>query len=326
MKRSTSRKKGVLFYFTYVYIDNVPLQHCPPKYVRITMKLGYRNHKTLGECRLVLEEDEFDRYFYGKDRKDKLLTIAWNRGGPQDVLIDGVRHEFPSNTVLCLMVNQTFRFANPKCIVAWQFNKPFYCIVDHDKEVSCVGFLFYGSRDMMFIVLDETMQYKLDLLLKVFLDEFQTVDNIQQDMLLMLLKRLIIIITRLAKEQFLNQDELPETKLSIIRQYNLLVEKHYKTEHRVKFYADQLHRSPKTLANLFALYNDKSPLTIIQERVVLEAKRLLLYTDKSAKEIAYELGFADAGHFSAFFKKMTSQSPSDFRDNKPVVLAGRNSC
>ncbi|PWV53988.1 helix-turn-helix domain-containing protein [Chitinophaga sp. S165] len=288
------------------------------------MRLAYKNNKTSGECRLILDEPEFDRYFYGKDRKEKLLTIAWNRGESQAVLIDGVQYEFPNNTILCLMVNQTFQFANPECIVAWQFNRPFYCIVDHDKEVSCVGFLFYGSRDMMFIALNNVMQYKIDLLLKVFLDEFETVDNIQQDMLQMLLKRLIIIITRLAKEQFLNEEELPESKLSIVRQYNLLVEKNYKVEHRVKFYADQLNRSPKTLANLFALYNDKSPLAIIQDRVLLEAKRLLIYTDKTSKEIAYDLGFADAAHFSAFFKKLASFAPSDFRNNKPAILTSNN--
>lgn len=291
------------------------------------MRLAYKNNKTSGECRLILDEEEFDRYFYGKDRREKLLTIAWNRGESQPVLIDGVQYNFPSNTILCLMVNQTFQFANPECIVAWQFNRPFYCIVDHDKEVSCVGFLFYGSREMMFIELDSAKQYKIDLLLKVFLDEFETVDNIQQDMLQMLLKRLIIIITRLAKEQFLNAEELTEPKLDIVRQYNLLVEKNYKVEHRVKFYADQLSRSPKTLANLFALYNDKSPLAIIQERVLLEAKRLLIYTDKSSKEIAYELGFADAAHFSVFFKKLTSFAPSDFRNNKPVILGNSdNNC
>lgn len=291
------------------------------------MRLAFKNNKTSGECRLILDEEEFDRQFYGKDRKEKLLTIAWNRGGAQEVLIDGVQYEFPPNTIVCLMINQTFQFSNPECIVAWQFNKPFYCIVDHDKEVSCVGFLFYGSRDMMFIALDNAKQYKIDLLLKVFLDEFETVDNIQQDMLQMLLKRLIIIITRLAKEQFLNVEELTTSKLDIIRQYNLLVEMNYKIEHRVKFYADQLNRSPKTLANLFALYNNKSPLAIIQDRVVLEAKRLLLYTDKSSKEIAYELGFTDAAHFSAFFKKMTSFAPSDFRNSKPAILtAGNSSC
>ncbi len=47
------------------------------------MKLEYRNSKTAGECKLIYEESSFDRQFYGKDRKDKLLTIAWNKGESQ---------------------------------------------------------------------------------------------------------------------------------------------------------------------------------------------------------------------------------------------------
>jgi AraC-like DNA-binding protein len=211
------------------------------------------------------------------------------------------------------MVNQTFSFTDAASIVAWQFNRAFYCIVDHDKEVSCVGFLFYGSQ-LMFTALNKENTHKVDLLLQIFIEEFETVDNIQEDMLRMLLKRLIIIVTRLAKQQFLQVPDLPEQKLDIIRQFNLLVENHYKKEHSVKFYADQVNRSPKTLSNLFALYNEKSPLTVILDRIVLEAKRLLLYTDKSAKEIAFELGFEDAAYFSNFFKKNAEVSPSDFRN------------
>jgi AraC-like DNA-binding protein len=216
------------------------------------------------------------------------------------------------------MVNQSFHFDKPEDIIAWQFNRDFYCIVDHDKEVSCVGFLFYGSQKTMFTPLDEQMQQKIGLLLKVFVEEFETVDNVQEEMLRMLLKRLIIIITRLAKEYFLKDRDLSDQKLDIIRKYNLLVENHYKTQHRVKFYADQLNRSPKTLANLFAIYNNKSPLAVIQERVLLEAKRLLMYTDRSSKEIAYELGFEDVAYFSSFFKKLASVSASKFRKVKPI--------
>jgi len=285
------------------------------------MKLIYRNSKTTGECRLVFDEDALDRIFYGRDRREKLLTIAWNRGATQSVVVDGVQYRFPQHTILCLMINQSFHFSNPRDIIAWQFNRDFYCIVNHDKEVSCVGFLFYGSHQLMFTALNEEKQYKLDLLLKVFIEEFETVDNIQEDMLQMLLKRLIIIITRLAKQQFLSE-ALTDQKLDIIRQFNLLVEQNYKKQHRVKFYAEQLHRSPKTLANLFALYNNRSPLAVIQDRIALEAKRLLIYTDRSSKEIAYELGFEDAAYFSNFFKKAVSVSPSEFRNSKASLLSG----
>src|ERR1700710_1247854 len=104
------------------------------------MKFAYKNAKTGSECRLALEEHQFDRIFYGKDRKDKLLTIAWNRGEDQQITIDGIEYDFPTNTIVCLMVNQSFHFSATEHIVAWQFNRDFYCIVDHDREVSCVGF------------------------------------------------------------------------------------------------------------------------------------------------------------------------------------------
>jgi AraC family transcriptional activator of pobA len=279
------------------------------------MKLQYKNNKTSGECRLIYDEEHFDRQFYSKDRNDKLLTIAWNRGEAQPVNIDGIEYVFPSNTIICLMVNQSYTFHQPADIVAWQFNRSFYCIIDHDKEVSCVGFLFYGSNQVMFTQLDLTWTRRIHLLQQVFEEEFATIDNIQEDMLRMLIKRLIIILTRLAKQQFIKETDLPDQKLDIIREFNMLVEDHYKVQHSVKFYAEQINRSAKTLSNLFALYNNKSPQAVIQERIMLEAKRLLLYTDKSSKEIAYELGFEDAAYFSNFFKKNANLSPSEFRSN-----------
>lgn len=144
-------------------------------------------------------------------------------------------------------------------------------------------------------------------------------DPIQGEMMLALLKRLIIIATRLAREQYISEQHLPSDKLDILRKYNLLVENHFRQQHQVKFYADQLSKSPKTLSNLFAMYNHKSPLQVIQERVTLEARRLFFYTDKTAKEIAYELGFEDANHFSKFFKKQTGQSPTDFKKLNPII-------
>lgn len=278
----------------------------------------YNDSKSGADFRLISDEAEFDRQFYGKDRKDKLLTIAWNRGQDQKVVIDGIEYVFPSNAMLCLMVNESFYFSQPQDILAWQFNREFYCIVDHDKEVSCVGFLFYGSSERMFITLNDDDQRKIALLLQVFYDEFTTTDVVQGEMLMVLLKRLIIIVTRLAKQQYISKDDLPDDKLDVIRKFNLLVESHYRTQHQVKYYADQLFKSPKTISNLFALYNHKSPLTVIQERIIIEAKRLLTYTDKSAKEIAGELGFEDAAHFSRFFKKHTTLSPIAFRETSFV--------
>ena len=276
------------------------------------MRYSYREAKTDGVLNLLCREPGFGRQFF-QERATRLLTIAWNVGHDQPVTIDGIEHVFPAQTILPLMVNQTFAFACPETVVAWQFDREFYCIVDHDKEVSCVGFLFYGAKGPLFLQLDANEQRKFSALLAVFDDEFSTRDTIQGEMLRMLLKRLIIKLTRLAKEQYIDQ-QLTEPDLDIVRRFNMLVENNYRKLHAVSDYADLLNKSPKTLSNLFLLYNQQRPLQVIHERIALEARRLLLYTDKSAKEIAYELGFDEVPNFSRFFKKQVGVPPSEFKD------------
>ena len=277
------------------------------------MKLTYKKPDFAGELLLTFGEKTFDRAFFTRDRAQKYLTVAWNRGVRQKIVIDEIEREFPENSILPLMVNQSFRFENAADVVAWQFNRDFYCIVDHDMEVGCVGFLFYGSSDAMFLRLDETETRKNRMLLEVFKDEFESADSVQGDMLRVLLVRLIITITRLAKSQYLKEETVEDNKFDVIRRFNLLVENHFRAAHEVQFYAAELNKSPKTLSNYFALYGHKTPLQIIQERITLEAKRLFYYTNKTSKEIAYELGFDDPAHFSRFFKNQTASSPSEFK-------------
>ncbi|MBS1793211.1 MAG: helix-turn-helix domain-containing protein [Acidobacteria bacterium] len=277
------------------------------------MRYAFNNPETGGELRLTIGESSFDRAFFTRDRERKFLTIAWNRGPARKVTIDEVVYEFPENSLLPLMVSQSFRFEDAGGVTAWQFNRDFYCIVDNDREVSCVGFLFYGFSGVEFLRPGVKETRKIELLLEVFKDQFEEADNIQSEMLRVLLVRLIIIMTRLARTQLLSGAVVSPGKFELIRQFSLMVENHYREAHDVRFYADRLNKSPKTLANYFALTNSPSPLRIIQERIALEAKRLFHYTDKSSKEIAYELGFEDAAHFSRFFRNQTGKSPSEFR-------------
>ena len=278
------------------------------------MDLVFKDNKTNAWFNIINGNEKFDRLFFTQDRDDKLFTIAWNRGEAQKAVIDEVEYNFPANAILPLVVNQTFRFENAQDVVAWQFNRDFYCIIDHDQEVSCVGFIFYGTSQVMFIQLDEKEQEKITTLLQVFEDEFETADTIQGEMLRILLVRLIITITRLGKQQYISPENEDDAKFNLYREYNIMVELNYRDHHDVQFYASALNKSPKTLANVFALYGKKTPLQIIQERIVTEAKRLLYYTDKSVKEIAGEVGFDDTSHFSRFFKKQTSSTPTEFKN------------
>ena len=288
------------------------------------MLYSYQDPKTAGVLNLLCQEPQFERHFFQESQKP-LLTIAWNIGPEQSIRIDDLTYIVPQQSVLPLMISQSFFFEHPETIVAWQFDREFYCIVDHDREVSCVGFLFYGATVPMFLHLDAQEQRKFEALLMVFDDEFATHDTIQGEMLRMLLKRLIIKLTRLAKGQYLNRP-LTEKDLDIVRRFNLLVESHYRQFHTVSAYANLLNKSPKTLSNLFALYNQQSPLHIIHNRLTREAKRLLLYTDKSTKEIAFALGFEEVPHFSRFFKKQTGLPPSVFKEypNASLSVFGKN--
>jgi len=145
----------------------------------------------------------------------------------------------------------------------------------------------------------------------MFLLEMASKDKLQIEMLQMMLTRLIILCTRLRKEQ---GEVLLDTEThDVVREFNYLVETHFKTKHTVSEYADLLNKSPKTLSNFFAKQKQRSPLQVIQQRILLEARRLLAYTEMAIKEIAYEIGFDSVQTFSRFFKKKEGVSPLEYR-------------
>ena len=244
--------------------------------------------------------------------KETINTIVYNTAGPQEVVIDNIKYCMPADCVLPLVANQHFVFDQPENLVAWQFNRDFYCIADHDAEVGCVGFLFYGIEHPLFIPLSDEDRKSISALEMQCIEEMGIEDKMQGEMLRTVLKRLIIKITRLAKAQTVNYRQFTEDKMDIVRKFNLYLEANFRTQHEVRFYAQALNRSPKTLTNLFSLYNYPSPSKLIQRRIILEAKRYLYYTDKSAKEVAAELGFTSAAHFSRYFKAGAGVNFSEF--------------
>ncbi|QDO95465.1 AraC family transcriptional regulator [Formosa sediminum] len=253
-----------------------------------------------------------DLLAYKSAKQCEYYTFIWAKSEPINLVIDSVPFKLKPHSILALTPIQYLQFIDGSDITIYQFNQEFYCIKDHDQEVSCVGILFFGNTNIPVIHLNTTEQHKFETLHEVFIDELETEDNIQAEMLRMLMARFIIKSTRLlkAKEGMI---ETPKSlKVNLLREFNFLVEQHFKTEHSVSFYAEKLFKSPKTLSNNFAKLN-RSPLQIIHERIVLEAQRLLIYTDKTAKEIAYDIGFEDASHLSRLFKKHTGLSPSDYK-------------
>ena len=98
--------------------------------------------------------------------------------------------------------------------------------------------------------------------------------------------------------------------------YKLLVEKHFIEKRTVHEYATMLNITPKYLSDVVSETFGRSPLQIIHDLLLLEAKVQLGSTDKSVSEIAYYLKFDDPPHFTNFIKKRTGASPQEFRRNR----------
>ncbi len=251
--------------------------------------------------------------------KDKgLYKILWCKTDTASIVVDGYSLTLKKNQVVFCTPLNILEISVSSSFIATVFNREFYCIQEHDAEVSCQGFLFFGSSLPPVITLCEKDVQRFETIFFIFQEEFETKDHIQGEMLRVMLKRLLIQSTRLMKKETIPV-AMPNAQLDIVRQYHILVEKYFREEHQVAGYADLLFKSPKTLSNLFKQLGNRSPLKVINDRIILEAKRLLLYSNKTAEEIAYELGYKEAAHFSKFFKNQVGEPPVEFKKNKITV-------
>ena len=242
-----------------------------------------------------------------------LYKFIWVRNGILTVEIDHIPMRLEQDEIACLTPLHHIEIkAVEGEYLTFLFNSNFYCIFGHDDEVSCNGFLFHGSSQVMRLKLSQGQAANLNDIVRIFRQESAVRDNLQEEMLRIILKRFIITCTRIAREKCGVTPE-QEKAFDIVRRFYILVDQNFREKKQVQDYANLLFRSPKTLSNLFSSCGVPSPLRIIHERVEAEAKRLLLYTPKSAKEISELLGFEDLSTFSRFFKKMTGESVSDFR-------------
>jgi AraC family transcriptional activator of pobA len=246
------------------------------------------------------------------DRPD-LFKFIWVRSGVLKLEIDHAPVDLAADEIVPLTPFQHLDFHDSdECsYVILVFNTNFYCIYGHDSEVSCSGLLFHGGESTVTLSLDTDHSAELDEVLSNMKREFGSADNLQDEMLRILLKRFIITCTRLARQHF-NVTIEKERAFDLVRQFYVLVDNNFRTKKRVQEYADMIGRSPKTLTNLFASYGLPSPLRVIRERVAAEAKRLLLYSHRSSKEIADILGFDDQATFSRFFKSHTGASVTEY--------------
>ena len=113
-----------------------------------------------------------------------------------------------------------------------------------------------------------------------------------------------------------SQSNLAKKDRNITNMFFMNVDKYFKENRKVEFYAQLIGISPKHLAHIIKKTTGKYPSEWLESYVVLESKKLLKSTDESVQNISYDLHFATPSHFVKFFKAKTGMTPKEFRDNK----------
>jgi AraC family transcriptional activator of pobA len=138
--------------------------------------------------------------------------------------------------------------------------------------------------------------------------EYQTVTN-SYLIVKALLKVFLLKLMQVKEQQFTSHD----VNQKRVYAFFMLLENHYQEVRNIEFYAEQLGISPKRLNQILKENLDKTGMQLIHNRVILEAKRNIIHSERTIKEIAYHLNFSDRPYFSRFFKKQTGQTPEEFQ-------------
>ena len=197
-----------------------------------------------------------------------------------------------------------------------QFHGDFYCIEFHRTEVRCNGLLFNNIYIDPIVILTEKEAKVFDKLigdLKEELNNETLSDIVPRAYLQLFLAKSSSIKMNAVSNKNNERDELME-------QFSQLLDEHYLNLRKPADYAELLSMSRDNFTRRCTRYFRKSPSQLIQEKLILEAKKQLHLTRQSIKEIAYNLQFQDEFYFSRVFKKFTKVSPQAFRDKTGISI------
>jgi YesN/AraC family two-component response regulator len=244
-------------------------------------------------------------------------TLIWIKAGNGSVKVDFSEYEFITNQMLAFAPYQPFILSTNEPIngIVIHFHPDFFCIHKHQQEVACNGVLFNNIYEPPYISIDEKAQKTFEMVVEQMKTEMQNPALAQYELLISYLKIFLITASRLKKEQ---QSEPisadTENEPFILQNLKNYIEIHFKSRHAPSDYASLLHITPKALAKITKNYFNKTLSNLIAERIIIEAKRELYLTNKSVKEIAYELGYEDEHYFCRFFKINADVSPQLYRE------------
>lgn len=259
-----------------------------------------------------------DNSHFDHIQRNNYFSLVWVKEGSGKLKADFSEYNFSSNTLFAFAPYQPFMIAPAEAIkgIAIHFHPEFFCIYKHHKEVSCNGVLYNNIYSPPFVTIDSTSAATLEMVCQQIKTEMQNPELAQYELLVSYLKIFLITAARLKMQQQPEVTiELKDQKEPfILQKLKDAIEDNFKTRHSPADYAAMLYITPKALAKITKTHFNKTLSSLINERIIIEAKRELYLTNKTIKEIAYELGYDDEYYFSRFFKVNAEVSPQLYRD------------
>ncbi|MDW7692888.1 AraC family transcriptional regulator [Flammeovirgaceae bacterium SG7u.111] len=191
----------------------------------------------------------------------------------------------------------------------------------HAGKHSLFEFDFFHNQYNRPYAIIEKNEVKLEFrnLLKYLFDEVHQPKSVLQEKIIW--SYLNILLLKIQQfEQGYPKQKGDKGEHSAIRDFELLVQRDFLTVRKISDYADQLHMTPNYLNALCKKTLGKNAKGILNDRLVLEAKRLLYNSNKTISEISFSLKFKDTSYFSRFFRKNVGASPEEFRSQKKKII------
>lgn len=259
-----------------------------------------------------------DNSHFDHIQRNNYYSLIWVKEGGGKLKADFAEYDFQANCLFAFSPYQPYMITDKSPImgIAIYFHPEFFCIFKHHKEVSSNGVLYNNIYKPPIVVVDEPSAATFQMLSEQIKTEMRNPDLAQYELLVSYLKIFLITAARLKTKQqpeaaeILNDQKEP----FILQKLKDAIEENFRTKHSPSDYAELLFISPKALAKITKTHFNKTLSSLINERIVIEAKRELYLSDKPIKEIAYELGYEDEYYFSRFFKVNADVSPQLYRD------------
>ncbi|MFB6455634.1 helix-turn-helix domain-containing protein [Chitinophaga sp. Hz27] len=258
----------------------------------------------------------------GKAHRHDFYTIYWIKKGKLRHSIDSVSHEVKDNTLFFLAPGQVHNIQSSEKIEGYMiaFQDSFMCLRDQSQTSAIKSSLFFNSQFSSVIQLSESDTEDFDSVIKLMMKELSLQEPDFDTALHGLLRYFLVLASRVKGESVIATNEQHAAhNSSIFLKFKNLIEEKYTELKNVSDYANLLYIKPVLLNEISKQLSGITAGEHIRNRVILEAQRYLHFTDLTAKEIAYKLGFEDPHYFSRFFKKYTNQSPSEFKEAAKAV-------